>query len=175
MLSSSTSSSSPSRSPHRLPPRDNIAAAVVSASSSSPRPLSSRLPPDLDRAGGNRRHTALYLGCARALPHPGARSSSAGGHQDTTLCCHGRVAIVAVAFYAVPCHLNLGAPLSRGATLPAAVLPLMTPRCRHAVKLATTAALSPLSPHRRRRRRRRRRRAAAATAALPPPPLLPPR
>ena len=114
LLSSSTSSSLPLQSPHRLPPCDNIAATVVNASSSSPCPLSLCLPPDLDRARGNWRHTALYLGCARALPHPGVRTLSTGGHQDTALCCHGQVAIVVVAFYAVPCHLNLGAPLLRG-------------------------------------------------------------
>lgn len=53
--------------------------------------------------------TVLYLGCARSLPSPGARTSSAGGHQDMTLCCTGRVAIVAVAnaFYAVPGCLDL--------------------------------------------------------------------
>jgi hypothetical protein len=39
---SSTSSSLPLRSPHSLPPRENIAAAVVNASSSSTHPLSSR-------------------------------------------------------------------------------------------------------------------------------------
>lgn len=54
--------------------------------------------------------TALYLGCARCLPPPGARTSSSGGHQNNmTLCCSGRVAIVAVAnaFYSVPCYLTL--------------------------------------------------------------------
>lgn len=52
---------------------------------------------------------AVYLGCARCLPPPGARPSSSGGHQDNmTLCCSGRVAIVAVAnaFYSVPCYLT---------------------------------------------------------------------
>ena len=52
---------------------------------------------------------AVYLGCARCLPPPGARTSSSGGHQDNmTLCCSGRVAIVAVAntFYSVPCYLT---------------------------------------------------------------------
>ena len=129
LSSSSTSSSSPSRSTHCLPPRDNIAAAVINASSSSPRPLSSRLPPDLDPDGDNRRHTALYLGCARALPHPGARISPTGGHQDMALCCHGRVA-------------------SGATVLPAAVLPLMTPRCRRAAKLAAAATLPPRFPPR---------------------------
>ncbi len=49
----------------------------------------------------------LYLGCDRALPLPGPRTSSAGGHQDMALCCSGRVAILAVAnaFYGVPCCL----------------------------------------------------------------------
>jgi hypothetical protein len=55
--------------------------------------------------------TALYLNCHHALPMPGVRCSSSGGHQNMTLACLGRVAIVAVAnaFYAVPAYLNVNA------------------------------------------------------------------
>ena len=87
------------------------------------------LPLDLNRAGGNQQHTALYLGCARALPHSGARTSSARGHQDMILCCHGGVVIMAVtsALYAVPCDLDLGAPSSGDADADVALrqLPLL--------------------------------------------------
>ena len=93
---------------------------------------------------------ALYLGGAWALPHPGARTSSAGGHEDTALCCHGRVVIVAVAFYAVPCHLNLGAPSPRGQQAAGPTVtarsPLFMPQCCRAAKLAATATLLPPPP-----------------------------
>jgi hypothetical protein len=44
------------------------------------------------------------------------------------LCCHGRVAIVTVVFYAVPCHLNLGAPSSSGRRAAAAAVLALPPR-----------------------------------------------
>ena len=151
LSSSSTSSSLPSslsQSPHHLHPRDNIAAAVNTSSSSS-HPLSLQasgtgvygLPPDLNRAGGNWRHTMLYLGCARALPHPGAWTLSAGGHQGMVLCCHGWVAIVAHSsdFYAILCHLDLGAPSSRHANADAA--------CRWLPPLLFVAHCRPPLPH----------------------------
>ncbi|KAL3777866.1 hypothetical protein ACHAW5_003392 [Stephanodiscus triporus] len=60
-------------------------------------------------SSSSRPPTILYLGCSRSLPRPGARASSAGGRQDMTLCCSGRVAVVAVAneFFAVPSYLDV--------------------------------------------------------------------
>ena len=135
LSSSSTSFSLPSQLPYPLPLRENIAVAIVNASSSSPCPLSLRLPPDLDQAGGNWRHPVPYLGCVWALPHPGAWTSSAGGHQDRALCCHGRVA-------AGRCRR------AAAATTATTILPLLPRRCRCcrcqvAAATATAAALTP--------------------------------
>jgi hypothetical protein len=79
---------------------------------------------------------------------------------------------VAVAFYAVPCHLNLGVPSLRGQQAAAVVLPLMTSRCRRSAKLATAVALPPppLPP----RYCRAAAAAAAAIAVLPSQLTLPP-
>ncbi len=140
-------------------PCNNIVAAVVNASSSSPRPLSSRLPPNLDRAGDNWRHRALYLGCARALPHLGTRTLSTGGHHGTARqrhraagelplplpplpCCHRASCCGAAANdAALPPCCQAGHHRRDAATLPTALLPLMMQRCHRAAKLATATTL----------------------------------
>ncbi len=97
----------------------------------------------------------LYPGCARALPHPSARTLSARGHQDTTLCCHGRIAsgggchgharrrrLLTDAATALPASCRCHFCRRHAATaLPTAVLPPMTLRCRRTAKLATATAL----------------------------------
>ena len=143
LSSSSTSSSSPLRSPHRLPPRDNIAAAVVNASSSSTRPLSPCLPPDIDRARGNRRHIVRQGSSGhgpllprtdrewRRLPRPCPPPSR----------CDGLLTDAAAALPA-SCRCRCHCRRRHAATaLPTEVLPPMTPRCRRAAKLATATAL----------------------------------
>ncbi len=102
---------------------------------------------------------ALYLGCARALPHPGAWTLSAGGHRDTTLCCHGQIAsgggchgharrhhtanaLLTDAIATLPASCRCHCRRRHAATaLPTAVLPLITPRCHRAAKLTAAAAL----------------------------------
>jgi hypothetical protein len=109
---------------------------------------------------------ALYLGCVRALPHPGAQTLSARGHQDTALCCHGQVAsgggchgharrrcaadalltdAAAALVASCRCHCRC---CHAATALPTAVLPLMTPRCLRAAKLTAAAALPPRFPPR---------------------------
>ncbi len=109
---------------------------------------------------------ALYLGCAQALLHLGARTLPARGHQDTALCCHGRVAsgggshghahrrrvadaLLTDAATTLPASCRCCCRRCHAVTaLPAVVLPLMMPRCPRAAKLTAAAALLPRFPPR---------------------------
>jgi hypothetical protein len=177
LLSSSTSSSSPSRSPYCLPPRNKIAATIVNASSSSPHPLSLRLPPTLTGSKaicGTQRSTFGARGpCPTPVhgPHPPGvirtRPSAATDGLQVAAAATAMPAAVALPTHCSPtppppCHCHAAI------VSPAVVLPLMMLRCRRAAKLAAAAALLPRFPPRCCQASRRRR--VIITAMLLPPP-----